>query len=134
MLRVKIREVARVRNKMFYLALAVLSDGAGDVLGIWIEQTEGAAGQRHPHRRGRTAQRAIVGYRNGAPADRVASMHLMRSSLDYDSWKERKPIAAALVIHLCSRDPRGCSGLVAKTSQAKGVPISYLPDSLALRA
>ena len=41
-LRVKIRDEGVVRNKAVYLALGVLPDGRRDVLGIWIEQTEGA--------------------------------------------------------------------------------------------
>jgi putative transposase len=41
-LRVKIRDEGVVRSKAVYLALAVLPDGRRDVLGIWIEQTEGA--------------------------------------------------------------------------------------------
>ena len=41
-LRVKIRDEAVVRSKAVYLALAALPDGTRDVLGIWIEQTEGA--------------------------------------------------------------------------------------------
>src|SRR6476619_2369738 len=41
-LRVKIRDEGVVRSKAVYLALAVLPDGTRDVLGIWIEQTEGA--------------------------------------------------------------------------------------------
>src|SRR5690606_41620500 len=41
-LRVKIRDEGLVRNKAVYLALAVLPDGTREVLGIWIEQTEGA--------------------------------------------------------------------------------------------
>jgi Transposase, Mutator family len=41
-LRVKIRDDAVVRNKAIYLALGVLPDGSRDVLGLWIEQTEGA--------------------------------------------------------------------------------------------
>ena len=41
-LRVKIRDDGVVRNKAVYLALGVLPDGTRDVLGIWIEQTEGA--------------------------------------------------------------------------------------------
>ncbi len=40
-LRVKIRDDAVVRSKAVYLALAVLPDGTREVLGIWIEQTEG---------------------------------------------------------------------------------------------
>lgn len=31
-----------MRNKAIYLALGVLPDGARDILGIWIENTEGA--------------------------------------------------------------------------------------------
>ena len=41
-LRVKIREDAVVRSKAVYLALGVLPDGTRDILGIWIENTEGA--------------------------------------------------------------------------------------------
>ena len=41
-LRVKIREDALVRNKAIYLALGVLPDGRRDILGLWIENTEGA--------------------------------------------------------------------------------------------
>lgn len=41
-LRVKIRDEGTVRNKAVYLALGVLPDGSRDVLGLWIEQTEGA--------------------------------------------------------------------------------------------
>lgn len=41
-LRVKIREDAVVRNKEVYLALGVLPDGTRDILGLWIENTEGA--------------------------------------------------------------------------------------------
>ena len=41
-LRVKIKEDAVVRNKAIYLALGVLPDGTRDILGLWIEGTEGA--------------------------------------------------------------------------------------------
>ena len=41
-LRVKIRDEATVRSKAIYLALAVRPDGTRDILGLWIEQTEGA--------------------------------------------------------------------------------------------
>ena len=41
-LRVKIRDKAVVQTKAIYLALAVLPDGTRDILGVWIEQTEGA--------------------------------------------------------------------------------------------
>ena len=41
-LRVKIREEAVGRNKAVYWALGVMRDGTGDILGIGIENTEGA--------------------------------------------------------------------------------------------
>ena len=41
-LRVKIRDEGSVRNKAVYLALGIASEGTRDVLGIWIEQNEGA--------------------------------------------------------------------------------------------
>jgi putative transposase len=39
---VKIREDAVVRNKAVYLAPGILLDGTRDILGLWIENTEGA--------------------------------------------------------------------------------------------
>jgi putative transposase len=39
---VKIREDNVVRNKAVYLALVVCLDGTRDILGLWIENTEGA--------------------------------------------------------------------------------------------
>jgi transposase-like protein len=41
-LRVNIRDEGTVQNKGDYLALGVTRSGAKDVLGMWIEQTEGA--------------------------------------------------------------------------------------------
>ena len=41
-LRVKIRDEGLVKNKTVYVALALNPDGEKDVLGLWIEQTEGA--------------------------------------------------------------------------------------------
>jgi len=41
-LRVKVRDEGTVKNKAIYLALGVRRDGTRDVLGLWIEQTEGA--------------------------------------------------------------------------------------------
>jgi putative transposase len=41
-LRVKVRDEGTVRNKAVYVALLVRLDGTEQVLGLWIEQTEGA--------------------------------------------------------------------------------------------
>ena len=41
-LRVKIRDEGTVKNKAIYVALGLNPSGEKDVLGLWIEQTEGA--------------------------------------------------------------------------------------------
>jgi len=41
-LRVKIRDEGMVRNKAVYLAIGISCDGEKEVLGLWLEQTEGA--------------------------------------------------------------------------------------------
>ena len=41
-LRVKIRDEGLVRNKAVYVALGVTPDGTKDILGLWIETSEGA--------------------------------------------------------------------------------------------
>ncbi len=41
-LRVKIRDERLVRNKAVYLAIGVRCSGHKEVLGLWIERTEGA--------------------------------------------------------------------------------------------
>lgn len=41
-IRVKIRDEGFVRNKAVFIALGILPDGTKEILGIWIEQTEGA--------------------------------------------------------------------------------------------
>ena len=74
-LRVKMREDAVVRNKAIYLALGVLPDGTRDILGLWIENTEGAKfwlkvfNDLKTRRRGRRADRRDrrpEGHRRGA--------------------------------------------------------------------
>ena len=41
-LRIKVRDEGLVRNKAIHIALGVRADGTKDVLGLWIEQNEGA--------------------------------------------------------------------------------------------
>lgn len=41
-LRVKIRDEGVVRNKAVHIALGVRADGAKEILGLWLEQNEGA--------------------------------------------------------------------------------------------
>ena len=110
-LRVKIREDAVVRNKAIYLALGVLPDGTRDILGLWIENTEGAKFWMKVFNDLKTrgvADMLIavtdglkgIGEALGAvfPATTLQTciVHLIRNSLDYASWKDRKLLAAAL--------------------------------------
>ena len=110
-LRVKIREDAVVRNKAIYLALGVLPDGTRDILGLWIEGTEGAKFWLKVFNDLKTRGVADVliavtdglkgiGEALGAvfPATTLQTciVHLIRNSLDYASWKERRELATAL--------------------------------------
>jgi putative transposase len=110
-LRVKIRDEALVRSKAVYLALAVLPDGTRDILGIWIEQTEGAKFwmKVFTDLKARGCQDILIAVTDGLkgmsealaaifPATTLQTciVHLIRHSLDYTTWKERKLVAAAL--------------------------------------
>jgi len=110
-LRVKIREDAVVRNKAVYLALGVQSDGTRDILGLWVENTEGAKFWMKVFNDLKTRGVAdiLIAVTDGLkgmpealeavfPATTLQTciVHLMRNSLAYASWKERKPLAAAI--------------------------------------
>ena len=110
-LRVKIREDAVVRNKAIYLALGVLPDGSRDILGLWIENTEGAKFWMKVFNdlKTRGVSDILIAVTDGLkgipealgavfPATTLQTciVHLIRNSLDYASWKDRKALAAAL--------------------------------------
>jgi putative transposase len=110
-LRVKMRDEGTVRNKAVYLAIGVTPDGRKDVLGIWIEQTEGAKFWLRVMTEIKTRGVndiliAIVDGLKGFPEAinavfaetqiQTCIVHLIRNSLDFCSWKERKPVAEEL--------------------------------------
>jgi putative transposase len=110
-LRVKMREDAVVRNKAIYLALGVLPDGTRDILGLWIESTEGAKFWLKVFNdlKTRGVGDVLIAVTDGLkgigealaavfPATTLQTciVHLIRNSLDYASWKDRKALAAAL--------------------------------------
>jgi putative transposase len=110
-LRVKVRDEATVRSKAVYLALAVRADGTREILGLWIEQTEGAKFwlRVFSDLKTRGCQDILIAVTDGLkgmgealeavfPATTLQTciVHLLRHSLDYANWKERKPLAAAL--------------------------------------
>jgi transposase-like protein len=110
-LRVKIRQDGVVRNKAVYLALGMLADGTRDILGIWIEGTEGAKFWMKVFNEMKTrgCNDVLIAVTDGLkgmgealavvyPATTLQTciVHLIRNSLDYASWKDRKPLAAAI--------------------------------------
>ena len=110
-LRVKIREDAVVRNKAVYLALGVRRDGTREILGLWIETTEGAKFWMKVFNDLKTRGVndiliAVTDGLTGMPAAleavfprttlQTCIVHLIRNSLDYASWKDRKMLAKAL--------------------------------------
>ena len=110
-LRVKIRDDGVVCNKAVYVALGVLPDGTREVLGLWIEQTEGAKFWLKVFNdlKTRGVQDVLIAVVDGLTglADAIETafptttvqtciVHLLRNSLDYASWKDRKKLAAAL--------------------------------------
>lgn len=110
-LRVKIRDEGIVQNKAVYVALGVRGDGQREVLGLWIEQTEGAKFWLKVFNELKTRGVqdiliAVVDGLTGLPAAIEAAfprttvqtciVHLLRNSLAYTSWKHRRAVAAAL--------------------------------------
>jgi transposase-like protein len=110
-LRVKIREDGVVRNKAVYLALGVLPDGTRDILGLWIEGAEGAKFWMKVFNdlKTRGVNDILIAVTDGlkgmpealaavfsATTLQTCIVHLIRNSLDYASWKDRKALAAAI--------------------------------------
>ncbi|MGO8740666.1 IS256 family transposase [Rhodoblastus sp.] len=110
-LRVKIRDEGLVRNKAVHIALGVRADGTKEILGLWLEQNEGAkfwlrVMNEMKFRGVEDILIAIVDGLKGFPEAIVAVfpeatvqtciVHLLRHSLDFVSYKDRKAVAAAL--------------------------------------
>ncbi|NJS13297.1 MAG: IS256 family transposase [Sphingopyxis sp.] len=110
-IRVKIRDEGLVRNKAIHIALGARADGRKEVLGMWIEQNEGAkfwlrVMNELKNRGVEDIMLAVVDGLKGFP-DAITAVfpetvvqtcivHLLRNSMDFVSWKDRKPLAAAL--------------------------------------
>lgn len=110
-LRVKIREDGVVRNKAIYLALGVLPDGTREILGLWIETTEGAKFWMKVFNdlKTRGVNDILIAVTDGLkgmpealgvvfPVTTLQTciVHLIRNSLDYANWKDRRVLAQAL--------------------------------------
>jgi len=110
-LRVKVRDEGTVRNKAVFIALGVRPDGTKEVLGLWIEQTEGAKFWLRVmndlrHRGVADVLIAVVDGLRGFPEAITALfpdtqvqtcvVHLIRHSMAFVSWKDRREVVAAL--------------------------------------
>jgi transposase-like protein len=110
-LRVKIRDEGLVKNKAIYVALAYNGDGEKDVLGLWIEQTEGAKFwlrviNELKARGVNDILIAVVDGLKGFPEAitsvypqtlvQTCIVHLIRNSLAFVSWKDRKAILPSI--------------------------------------
>src|ERR1700756_1172271 len=106
-LRVKIRDEGLVKNKAVYVALALNPDGEKDVLGLWIEQSEGAKFwlkviNELKVRGVNDVLIAVVDGLKGFPEAITSAfpqtvvqtciVHLIRNSLAFVTWKDRKAI------------------------------------------
>jgi len=112
-LRVKIRDKDSriVKNKAVYLALGITGDGSREVLGLWIAENEGAkfwlAVMNELRNRGvLDILIAVIDGLKGFPEAITSAfpqatvqtciVHLVRHSLNFCSWKDRKAVAARL--------------------------------------
>jgi putative transposase len=124
-LRVKMRDEGAVRNKAVYLAIGVSPEGRKDVLGIWIEQTEGAkfwlrVMSEIKNRGVNDILIAIIDGLKGFPEAinsvfpqaqiQTCIVHLIRNSLDFCSWKDRKPVARELKTIYRAADAEAAAG------------------------
>ena len=109
--RLKVRDEGQVMNKAAYLAIGVGLDGLKDVLGIWLEKTEGAKFwlkviTELQNRGVRDILIACVDGLKGFPEAlesvypktevQLCIVHMVRNSLRFVSYKHRKQLAAAL--------------------------------------
>jgi putative transposase len=110
-LRVKIRDGGHVKNKAVYVAIAVNMQGNKEVLGLWAAENEGAKFWLQiltdvQNRGAKDFFIACVDGLKGFPEAieavyprtevQLCIVHLVRASLNYVNWKQRKEVAGDL--------------------------------------
>lgn len=108
---VKIRQDKRVINKAIYLALGVTQEGKKDLLGLWLSENEGtkfwfSVLTELKNRGVKDVFIACVDGLTGFPEAiaavfpktqiQLCIVHMVRNSLRFVSWKDRKQVAADL--------------------------------------
>jgi putative transposase len=119
-LQVAIRDQQVVRKKAVYVAVGVRLEGTRDCLGLWIEKTEGArfwtSVMTELRNRGVkdvlfVCTDGLTGFPEAIDAvfpqavNQTCIVHLVRQSLRYLSWKERKSCAGELRRIYTAADP-----------------------------
>lgn len=107
-LRVKVRDEGMVCNKAVYLAIGLRCCGRKEILGLWIEQAEGAKFWMRvmTELKGRGVEDILIAVVDGLKGfpeaitaifpDTVVQtciVHLIRNLMKFASWKERKALA-----------------------------------------
>ena len=110
-LRIKIRDGGRVKNMAVYLAIGVKLDGMKEVLGLWVEQTEGAKFwlQIITELKNRGVQDILIACVDGLKGfpDAINSVfpqtevqlcivHMVRNSLKFVSYKDKRELTKDL--------------------------------------
>src|SRR5450755_1417914 len=110
-LRVKVRDGGHIQNRAIHVAIGVNLEGKKEILGLWAAQNEGAKFWLQVltelHNRGvKDILIACVDGLKGFPEViesvypkaevQTCIVHLVRASLNYVSWKQRKLVAADL--------------------------------------
>jgi putative transposase len=110
-IQVKVRDGAQVRNKAIYLAIGINLSGIKEVLGLWVAQTEGAKFwlQIVTELKNRGVSDIFIACVDGLKGFpeaietvypdaqiQLCLVHLVRHSLNYVGWKQRKEVAADL--------------------------------------
>src|SRR6201984_553468 len=110
-LMVKVRDEGHIQNKAIYVVLGVNLEGQKEVLGLWVAQTEGAKFwlQVLTELQNRGVKDILIACVDGLkgfpeviesvyPKAEVQTciVHMVRASLNYVGWKQRKQVAADL--------------------------------------
>lgn len=110
-IQVKVRDSGSIRNKAVYLALGINLDGAKELLGLWIAQTEGAKFWLGilTELKNRGVQDIFIACVDGLTGFpdaletafhqtqvQLCIVHMVRNSLKFVSYKDRKQVAADL--------------------------------------
>ena len=128
-IRINIGSDGAVGNEAVFVALAILPDGTRDVLGLWFQANEGAKfwAKFLNDRRNRGVQDILIAVEDGLngfpqaieatfPQTEVQTriVHLLRHSMSFASYKDRKAVATALKAVYTAVDAKAAEAALAE--------------------